>query len=83
MSADGLQWLGWFATALTVSSYFFRNQRTLRIVQTVAAIIWMSYGIGLGARPIVAANVLVAGVAAWSVLRGPGRATSTTADESA
>lgn len=82
MSAENLQWVGWFATAMTVSSYFFRNQRTLRIVQTIAAIVWMSYGLGIGARPIVAANVLVAGVAAWSVLRGPGRVTKT-ADERA
>ncbi len=82
MSADNLQWVGWFATAMTVSSYFFRNQRTLRIVQTIAAVVWMSYGLGIGARPIVAANILVAAVAAWSVLRGPGRV-ATTADERA
>jgi hypothetical protein len=73
MSPGFFQFLGWGATLMTVSSYFFRNQRTLRIVQTVAALVWMSYGLGIGARPIVAANVLVAGVAAWSVLRGPGR----------
>ena len=73
MSAEGLQWLGWLATGMTVSSYFFRNQRTLRVVQTVAALVWMSYGLGIGARPIVAANVLVAGVAAWSVFRRSGK----------
>jgi hypothetical protein len=76
MSADNMQWLGWLATAMTVSSYFFRKQRTLRIVQTLAALVWLSYGLGIGARPIVAANVMVAAVAAWSVLRGPGRATA-------
>jgi hypothetical protein len=73
MTADKLQWIGWLATAMTLFSYFCRNQVTLRRVQAVAAVVWMSYGVAIGARPIIAANVLVAGVAAWSTLKSAGR----------
>lgn len=74
MSADRLQWIGWIATAMTLSSYFCRNQVTLRRVQAVAALVWITYGAVIAAPPIIAANVLVASIAAWSAWRGPGRA---------
>ena len=73
MTGDALQWIGWAATAMTVASYFCRSPRTLRLVQAVAALVWISYGVVISARPIIAANVLVAGVAVWSTWRGPGR----------
>ena len=73
MSADAMQWIGWAATAMTVASYFCRNPRTLRLVQATAALVWLTYGVVIGARPIIAATVLVAGVAAWTTWRGPGR----------
>lgn len=73
MTGESLQWIGWVATAMTVVSYFCRSPRTLRLVQAVAALVWMSYGVAIGAPPIIAANVLVAGVAVWSTWRGPGR----------
>lgn len=73
MGADSLQWIGWAATGLTLGSYFCRSQLVLRRVQAVAALVWMSYGVAIGARPIIAANVLVASVAVWSTIRGPGR----------
>lgn len=72
MSADAMQWIGWAATAMTVASYFCRNPRTLRLVQATAALVWLTYGVVIGARPIIAANVLVAAVAAWTTWRGPG-----------
>jgi hypothetical protein len=73
MPAEPLQWIGWAATAMTVASYFCKSPRALRLVQAVAALVWMSYGAAIGAPPIIAANVLVAGVAAWTTWRGPGR----------
>ncbi|MBK7717609.1 MAG: YgjV family protein [Gemmatimonadetes bacterium] len=67
MGADAMQWIGWAATAMTVASYFCRNPRTLRMVQAVAAVVWMTYGVMIGAKPIIAANVLAkAGVVAWT-----------------
>jgi hypothetical protein len=60
--------LGWTATAITASSYFFQDSRVLRWVQAVAAVIWMSYGILLHATPVIVANVIVAVVATGSSL---------------
>jgi hypothetical protein len=73
MTPDNMQWIGWIATAMTVGSYFCRNQLTLRRVQAVSAVVWMSYGVAISARPIITANVIVASVAGWSTLRGPRR----------
>jgi hypothetical protein len=73
MTPDKMQWIGWVATAMTVGSYFCRNQLTLRRVQAVSAVVWMSYGVAISARPIITANVIVASVAGWSTLRGPRR----------
>ena len=52
MTADQVQWIGWVATAMTVGSYFCRNQISLRRVQAVAAVVWMSYGIAISARRV-------------------------------
>jgi hypothetical protein len=65
-------WIGWAATALTVSSYFCRNPRTLRMVQATAALVWICYGVVLRSNPVIAANVLVTAVAVWTTVRGPG-----------
>ncbi len=69
MTFDSLQLIGWAATALTIGSYYCRDARVLRRVQAVAAVVWMAYGVAIGAPPVIAANVLVAGVAVWSSLR--------------
>lgn len=80
MNGDSLQWIGWVATAMTVASYFCKSPRTLRLVQAVSALVWMSYGVAISAKPIIAANILVAGVAAWTTWRGPGRVGPSGAD---
>ena len=82
MTAD-LTWIGWVATAMSVLSYFCRNQVTLRRVQALAAVVWMSYGAAIGARPIIAANVVVASVAGWSAFRFGRPAKTPAADDSA
>lgn len=69
MTAETAGWIGWVATSMTVSSYLFHNQITLRRVQAVAALLWISYGVAIGARPIIAANVIVTTVAFWSTWR--------------
>jgi hypothetical protein len=61
--------IGWAATALFVLSYFARSRRTLLLLQFVAALVWLSYGVLLRAAPVIAANALVAGAAAFTVLR--------------
>jgi len=64
-----LDWIGWIATALFATSYFSRHPAVLRKVQAIAAMLWVVYGLMIHALPVVVANVVVAGVAAWSSLR--------------
>lgn len=62
--------VGWAATAVFVASYLFRNPTKLRIVQAVAALVWMTYGILLEAAPIIVANILVASMSVGSIIVG-------------
>jgi len=62
--------LGWIATAVFVSSYFFKRPALLRGAQMVGACLWILYGAIIGAIPVVVANGLVFGAAAWTLLRG-------------
>jgi hypothetical protein len=61
--------LGWAATAVFVSSYFMRATLLTR-VQMIGALLWVAYGVLQQAPPVVAANLLVFGAAAWTARRG-------------
>jgi hypothetical protein len=61
-----LEGLGWVATALFVASYFCKDQGTLRRVQAGAALLWIVYGLAIQSGPVIASNVLVAAIAAYS-----------------
>lgn len=71
---SGLELVGWLATALFAASYFCREERSLRLVQGAAAIVWIAYGVALRAAPVVVANAVVATLALWSSLGPRGRA---------
>jgi hypothetical protein len=58
--------VGWLATAAFASSYFFKAPAALRKMQAAAALLWVAYGLLIGAMPVVAANVIVAGAAMYS-----------------
>ena len=60
--------IGWVATAVFASSYFFRRAATLRKIQAGAALLWVVYGFLIGAMPVVVANVIVAAAAVYSSL---------------
>lgn len=80
MSHSWINLLGWSATAVFVGSYFFSRPSILRGVQMAGALLWITYGILIGASPVIVANALVFSAAAWTALRGaPGahRAAST------
>jgi hypothetical protein len=62
--------IGWVATALFVTSYFAASRRALLALQFVAALLWLGYGVLLRAPPVVVANLLVAGAAAFNAVRG-------------
>lgn len=59
--------LGWIATAVFVSSYFFKRPALLRAAQMVGASLWILYGAIIGAIPVVVANGLVFAAATWTL----------------
>lgn len=61
-------WIGWVAATVFAVSYLLKEQRSLRLVQSVAALLWMSYGIVNHAWPIIVANAVVASLALGSAL---------------
>jgi purine-cytosine permease-like protein len=63
--------LGWTATAVFVGSYFFGRPASLRKVQMLGAVLWITYGALISASPVIVANLLVFGAAAWTALRKP------------
>jgi len=67
-----VEYLGWLATAVFVGSYFCAAPTMLKRVQMVGALMWVAYGLFIGASPVVAANLLVFGAAAWTLRRRSG-----------
>ena len=61
-----LELIGWVATAVFASSYFYKQPQMLRRVQAVAALLWVIYGVIIQALPVIVANVIVATVACWT-----------------
>ncbi|MGB6485458.1 MAG: hypothetical protein WBE91_01060 [Steroidobacteraceae bacterium] len=61
--------LGWIATLVFVGSYFFSKPAALRACQMLGATLWIAYGILIAAKPVIAANLLVFGAAAWTLAR--------------
>jgi len=55
--------IGWTATAVFSSSYFFKEAATLRRIQAAAASLWVLYGVAIHSAPVVVANLIV-GIAA-------------------
>ena len=70
MSGEALtEALGWAATAVFVTSYFCARATLLKRVQMAGAVMWVAYGLLTNALPVVAANLLVFGAAAWTARR--------------
>jgi hypothetical protein len=69
MSLPLTETLGWIATLVFVGSYFFSKPAALRACQVVGAALWIAYGILIAAKPVIAANLLVFGAAAWTLAR--------------
>ncbi len=64
-----LTYLGWIATAVFTCSYLAKKPSTLRIIQAVAAALWITYGALIHAMPVVVANALVAIAALYATFR--------------
>jgi hypothetical protein len=66
MALSLLDYLGWSATFVFVASYFCARASALRRTQMAGAVMWILYGALMRAYPVVVANVLVLGAAAWT-----------------
>jgi hypothetical protein len=68
MGVPLIEYLGWLATVVFVGSYLCKGSASLKRVQMVGALMWVVYGLVIGATPVVAANVLVFSVAGWTLM---------------
>jgi hypothetical protein len=73
--------LGWIATGSSRAPTL-QSQGTLRRVQACAALLWIGYGLAIGSAPVIASNVLVAAIAAYSSLERRPRASEGAPDPS-
>jgi hypothetical protein len=73
MTHQWIDYLGWTATAVFVGSYFFSKPSLLRAVQMLGAVLWVTYGLLIGASPVIVANILVFSAAAWTAIRKTSR----------
>ena len=69
MGIPAVDCLGWAATGVFVASYFCARPAVLRAVQMLGAAMWATYGVIIGAWPVLVANVLVFSAAAWTAAR--------------
>jgi len=69
MSHPVAECVGWTATGVFVASYFFARPGVLRGVQMMGALLWIGYGVLIGASPVIVANILVFAAAAWTTFR--------------
>ncbi len=68
MGVPLIEYLGWLATVVFVGSYLCKSSATLKQVQMIGALMWVVYGLLIGATPVVAANLLVFSVAGWTLM---------------
>ena len=59
--------IGWVATAIFSSSYFFRGAAALRRIQAVAGGVWAAYGVAIHSWPVIISNVIVVTAALWTL----------------
>ncbi len=54
--------LGYIATALTILSMTFNDQIRLRIVNGIAAVLWIMYGLLIDSNPNIIVNAVILGI---------------------
>lgn len=71
------EWVGWVATGLFALSYLVARPLHLLLLQALAGGLWITYGLALGAMPVVIANAVVTSGAlykAQAIWRSQGKA---------
>lgn len=61
--------LGWTATGIFSTSYFFKQPAALRKIQAGAALLWVVYGVAIHSAPVVVANLIVGVAAIYTTFR--------------
>jgi hypothetical protein len=61
--------MGWIATAVFVASYFFSKPAMLRGLQMLGALLWITFGVLIASKPVIASNILVFAAAGWTLAR--------------
>lgn len=61
--------IGWLATGVFAASYFVKGENKLRLTQALAALVWIAYGLVIHSLPVIGANLIVSGLAAFSAIR--------------
>jgi uncharacterized protein with PQ loop repeat len=59
MEFNYIELIGYIASALVLFSFFFRNIKTLRTVNSFGCAFFVAYGILLGSIPIIITNVAI------------------------
>ena len=68
-----LHWIGWIARPSLKAPSLQAATQSRKRLQALGASCWLVYGVLIHSAPMVASNIIVAGVAVYSSLRrGPG-----------
>ncbi len=52
--------IGWVATAVTMLSFLSHKMLFLRVVNFIACVIWIVYGVLLNMNPVIVTNAVIA-----------------------
>lgn len=71
LSPETIEYIGYSATALVTLSFAFSNIRTLRIVNSIGAVIFIVYGVLLDmAKPIILTNLIIFAINVYHLTKG-------------
>lgn len=54
-----IEWIGWIATGMTILSFWVRGEFRIRVINGLACLVWISYGIFEKQNPIIVVNGIV------------------------
>ena len=54
-----IEWIGWISTGLTIISFIPKGEQRIRLINGIACIVWIVYGITLKQNPLIVVNGIV------------------------
>lgn len=63
-----VDFIGYLAPVCLVVSFLFKNVTKLRIVNSVGSLLFVTYGLLIGAYPVVVANAIIVGINIYHLL---------------